>query len=304
MRLNDFLYVVTLAKEKSFSKASARLYISQSALSQAIKRIESEIGSKLLIRDTAGTFELTDTGKMIVDYGTDILQNEQELMHKLLPLSENNTLYIGAGNFGAKYYLPAIVREFTSKFPNIIIQISESHSIEMQNAIISGDIDICMLHTPILCQDDIEFVPIFDEKVLLAVPYNHPLSKKYGESAKSNPVDIDLSDAAEESFIFWKKEERFGQRALKFCKDAGFEPNVIVEIMDFEAINALVACGMGIGFVTSKIPEVPSGNRPNYYCFKAENTVRTYGLAYLKKSSKKNLINIYLEIAKNALKDV
>jgi len=301
--MDDYLYVITLAEEKNFSKAASRLYISQSALSQAIKRIESEIGLKLFVRHT-GIFEPTPAGKIIIQYGNEILHNDRELKQKLIHFSESYTLNLGVGSFGAKYYLPVIVHDFSSKFPNISVQISKSNSAKMQKAILNGQLDIGLLHSPILYDDEIEFSPLFDEHILLAVPYDHHLSQKYGISTKSDPININLADAANEQFIFWKKSERFGQRSIDFCTEAGFIPNVVIEIMDFEAINALVACGMGLGFITDKTPDVPSGNRPNYYTFNSKSNIRSYGVAYHKKSIKKNIINVYIDIAKNALKDI
>ena len=115
-------YIYAIYKTGSFSKAAEQLFISQPALSIAVRKLEDELGQKLFFR-TTGTVELTEAGKAYIDKCEKIRQFEQELTEYFNELDGLLTgeLSIGGANISMNYILPDIITAFSAAYPGIRI---------------------------------------------------------------------------------------------------------------------------------------------------------------------------------------
>ena len=96
MQLTNIRYVIAIAKEGSFTKAAESLYISQPALSQAIRRLEQEMKISIFIREK-NKVSLTPAGEVLVEEGQKMLESERNIRHRIHELEELDTgkLFIG-----------------------------------------------------------------------------------------------------------------------------------------------------------------------------------------------------------------
>ena len=109
MELSQLTIFLTVASERSFSRAAQKLARTQPAISLAVQRLEGEIGEKLLDRSLKdGT--LTDAGKVVYEYATKFENLRREMMNSLSELRDKLTgkLIIGANESGALYLLTHI----------------------------------------------------------------------------------------------------------------------------------------------------------------------------------------------------
>lgn len=283
MQLRDIQYVVTVANEHSFSKASQILFVSQPALSQSIRRLEAELNIPLFIRE-GNTIRLTTAGKLFVEDGTEILRMSNHLrakMSDIINLRECR-LSIGISTFYSNCYLPHIIPTFRRQYPSITLDIVEERSNVLEKLATEGIIDFCMIPAPI-DSEHLDYDIIYQEQILFALPPDHLLNKQLTPALSSGLPFLDLSLVKNEPFIFLKKTQKFTGMGLQLCKDAGFLPLIVFETMNWNTVNSLVANGMGVGFVPEILSEsFTTAEKPVYYRIAANNTVRPYMVAYKK----------------------
>ena len=283
MNIRSFQYFITIAQKPTLSAAAEALYISQPALSQQIRKIEEEVGAKLFIRK-GHAMSLTPAGEAFLLCSRRILQFYETMQRevKMLSMAEKDTVHMGISPFYSQHYLPKILPPFLQQHPQINVDIVEEISVNLENKLLQGELDFCAL--PLYPKNELlEYETIYHEKILLAIPRNHPINANYPLDAiesKTYPT-IDLALMKSEPFIGLKKIQKFSSIGLRLCEEAGFVPRTICETMNWETVHLMIASGLGIGFV----PEILIGNIqdpeicPCYYQLPS-NVYRDYALVH------------------------
>lgn len=261
MNLRSFQYFITVCETPTLSAAAESLFVSQPALSQQIKKIEEEIGAPLFYR-TRHTMTLTPAGEAFLICARKIIQIYNIMQHevKLLNTVEKDTVRMGISPFYSQHYLPNVIPPFLTQYPHINVDIVEENSVQLEAKLLNGDIDFCVL--PFYPKNELlEYETIYHEKILLAIPRNHPINSNYPNDAIQSKIfpSIDLSLMKNEPFIGLKKIQKFSSLGLRLCEEAGFEPRTVCETMNWETVHLMIASGLGIGFV----PEILIGNISN-----------------------------------------
>lgn len=161
-------YFLTIAAERSVSKAAERLYLSQPYLSQYLARLEKELGARLFDRSHTPLM-LTPAGELYRSYLESVSLLGRRLDSQLSELQEHkgNTLHIGVAIWRGSVLLPDILPRYTADHPEVRIVLHEHPSNELLELIQNDVIDFAVLHTP----DDtreITYETIFHERLLLA----------------------------------------------------------------------------------------------------------------------------------------
>ena len=146
MQLNSINYFVTIAQEKSISKAADKLFVSQPALSQYMKKIESELNTPLFVHGNRN-FELTQAGEIFFQEGQVILQLYEQMMRRITSLANSNQeiVHFGISPFYSKYYLPKIIPHVLERYPWLQFNIIEEHSVYLEEKLAAGELDFCAL---------------------------------------------------------------------------------------------------------------------------------------------------------------
>ena len=139
----DWRFIDLLYKEKSISKVSNKIFISQPALSSRLLKIEDEMGVKLILRTNKGV-EFTEAGIYLAKEANKMMIYLSKLKENLLQINENtkNIIVIGAGNYTVKYRINDILNNFKNLNPNIQFKIINTKSRDINNLLQDGTIDI------------------------------------------------------------------------------------------------------------------------------------------------------------------
>lgn len=139
----DWRFIDLLYKEKSISKVSNKIFISQPALSSRLLKIEDEMGVKLILRTNKGV-EFTEAGIYLAKEANKMMIYLSKLKETLLQINENtkNIIVIGAGNYTVKYRINDILNNFKNLNPNIQFKIINTKSKDINNLLQDGTIDI------------------------------------------------------------------------------------------------------------------------------------------------------------------
>ena len=179
MELRHLRYFTTVATELHFGRASARLFISQPALSQQIRSLEGELGLKLLERDRRGV-RLTPEGEAFLAEAQAVVRQADRAAEVARALAEGAT-----GHLRLSYVrtmpggLPeAIVREYQRRHPGVEVAADSGSTGQNVERLSRGALDVAFVHTPFESAVDLTWVEIATEPLVVAIPNTHPLSRR------------------------------------------------------------------------------------------------------------------------------
>jgi len=291
-------YVIAVSEEGSFSRAAQRLFISQPALSQSIRRAEEALGAEFFVRDTH-TVRLTAAGELLVREGRELLRQREDLKLRLSGLSAARHDYIrlGISPFYSKYYLPAVLPYFSRHFPSVHLEITEEISVKLEQQVIDGKLDLCFV--PLVPENPrLSYEVIHMEEILLAVPRESPVNA-HAMPSPGLPY-IDLRYLANEPFIALKSIQKFNDMSNRLCQEAGFKAQIVYETLNWDTVNMLAGSGIGVGFVPDLLASRPSAeDGPVYYRLMDQDARRPYTVACKKGTTLSPLARQLVEIFRN-----
>lgn len=141
----EMIYIHTIYQEGSFSKASEKLYLTQSALSMAVHRVEEQLGDSIFDRSKRPV-QLTPVGKIYIQKFYEIQRLEKELTEQINDLSnlKGGTLILGGTQYIFSYILAPVLLKYASKYPEVDIQLVECSSNQLDDKLLDGSIDLCL----------------------------------------------------------------------------------------------------------------------------------------------------------------
>ena len=243
MNANLELYRVfcEVVKYKNISKAAENIYISQSAVTQSIQKLEKILGGKLFFRNKNGV-ELTEEGKNLYEYIGDSIEkmnNAENLFSQYINLEKGRIRINGGRTLVKKYVVPSLI-EFIKEYPNIDIKISRTSTSESLKKLSNGEIDIAMLNLSNIPTEysNIEFVS------LKSIPrYCFIATNDYIEKNK-----ISKDSNFENCKIIIPKSSALKQHLEAYCEKNNIVIKPNYEIEDTEVIDNMVLNGCGILF--------------------------------------------------------
>lgn len=197
LNLYKLKYVVTVAEEKSITKAAKKLYISQPSLSLSIHAIEDALGVELFVRGK-NSVTLTPAGQAYVEWAKVTLESAKQLEAKLnkIKAGSKRQLDIGASYQRSAALLPESISNFYSRTKDCNIKIHEDVSANLSSALQADQLDI-VISLPHADTTLYKSVPLFQERFLLGA---------------SDQVDIPCTEA--EPYAYVDKKVIIGQPVI------------------------------------------------------------------------------------------
>jgi DNA-binding transcriptional LysR family regulator len=182
---------LAIAEEASFTRAAARLYLTQSALSQQIRDLERGIGAPLFHR-SAHWVRLTPTGEALLEPASRTVDAAAEALAiaRQHARSDNGQLKVGLFYGGAAELTRPILATYRKRFPNLQVQVSRPDHRTMHTAVADGDLDLAFVRSPVV-SPRLTVTDLFEEPRLLAVSAHHPLADA-GDISVHDVLDLPL----------------------------------------------------------------------------------------------------------------
>ena len=307
--MNEMDYVYEVYKEKSFSAAAKKLFISQPALSTAIKKLEESLGITIFDRSIS-PIALTEAGKIYIDAVEQMRGIERHMREQLSDMSELRLghLTVSGENFVASFIMPQVMKRFFNKYAGIEVELVESNSPDLRKLLLTDQIDLLIAHDFDAKLYTAHF--LFEESLLLAVPERFPVNGRLRDCAltredvcagkkrfESRPA-VALGEFKDEPFLLLKPGNDMHRRAGILCEDAGFEPKKVLELDQLISSYNMATAGMGIAFVTNVLVSASPGEGCVYYRLSGPHTTRTMSIGYKKGRYLSNACLAFIETAK------
>ena len=235
-QLETFLAV---AESRSFSRAAQKLHRTQPAVSQTIRKLESDIGEPLFDRSSRDA-NLTDAGRLLVDYAEKLLNLRSEAGSAITELRELHAgkLAIAANEFTSIYLLP-VLEKFRHQSPMIKIAVQRSLSSQIVQEILNHKVEMGMLSfTPDV--PGLRSIVVYKDELAFVMHPRHPLA-----SAK----EVHIRQLGAESFIAHNVPSQYRAKVLEAFRRHKTPLNMQVELPTIEAIKRFVAMGNGVALV-------------------------------------------------------
>ena len=250
MELRHLRYAVALADELHFARAAARLHIAQPPLSQQIKALENELGVRLFDR-TSRRVGLTDAGAAFIAEARRTLASAEQAIEAARRAARAETGRLAVGYVSSVSYelLPAVLRAFRRRAPDVLLVLEEMNSSEQSRGVLAGTLDLGFVRRPPPTDRRLADTVVRREPIVVAVPRDHALA-----AARA----IRLRELALESFVIFPARPRpsWADVVLDLCRGAGFEPRVVQEAVEMVSALSLVAAGIGIALVPGAVRAV------------------------------------------------
>ncbi|MGH9408518.1 MAG: LysR family transcriptional regulator [Vicinamibacterales bacterium] len=237
LQLEHFLAV---AEERSFTRAAERVCRTQPAVSHSIKKLEDELGAPLFARDLP-ELSLTDLGAALVEHARHIVRARDEALRDLTALKElrRGALSIAAHESAAVYLLPAPMRAYLARFPDIRVAIVASRLADIPRQVIDRDAHVGFV------KDDPGFHELacdevhVDEMIVVASP-RHRLAPR---------ASLEVGDLEDEPFVLHHSCSSTQQRLLRAFEQHRRRCRVVAELWSFENVKTFVQQEVGLAFV-------------------------------------------------------
>lgn len=238
MNLTKYQVFLKAVELGSFTRAAEALGYTQSAVSRVVADLEREWDMELLTRNRGGV-ALSSGGETLLPYIRAVCNAGEELEEQVAALHglTSGTLRVGTFTSVSIHWLPAIMKEFLSRYPGIRFELVSSWEFaEIEDLVRRGQVDCGFLGLP--AGDDLEVTPLRRDRLLAVLPLNHPLA-----GAPCYPI----ARFAQDSYIRIS-EERDAEISRIFLEE-GIRPNLQYTVNDDFAILAMVEQGLGVSIM-------------------------------------------------------
>ncbi|MBU3113462.1 LysR family transcriptional regulator [Clostridium lacusfryxellense] len=238
MNLRHMKIFVVVCQENSITIASKKMYISQPAISTAIKEMENYYGVKLFDRLSKKIY-LTEVGKVVLSYALHITSLFDELETTIRNSDTIGTLRIGSSFTIGTHLMPKYIKQFSSKYPSIQTFVTINNSDIIENLVIDNKLDFALIEG-LVHSENLISKSFFNDELVVVCSLSNPLLKKHSVSIK----DLKTQD-------FLMREKNSGTRELadSILLLHGFSVLPIWESASTDAILSGVASGIGISIL-------------------------------------------------------
>lgn len=241
MEIRQLRYFAVLAEELNFTRAAARLHISQPPLSLQIAQLERELEVKLFDRNNRRV-TLTEAGEAFLNDVRALLASLKDATVRVRAVDQGLAGRIEVGLSGSHFLgpVPALIARYKASHPQVSVLLNEMNPAAQLDALRGHRIDVSISRTAV-DDDELQSMPLWPDPVVAVLPKGHPLSAR---------KRLELSDLAGEAFVMLRQDtSAFARSLAETCARAGLPLSAAQTVAEVPAQLALVAAGLGVALV-------------------------------------------------------
>ncbi len=279
MKTSRFEVFLKIVETKSLTRTAAFFGCTQSAVSQLVRALESDLGVTLLSRSKSGV-RLTAEGEYLLPSMRQIVAGERSVLERSLELQHMNAGLIRIGIFTSLscQWLPPYLKKFREQYPNIGFELSQGDTVQICDWLRNGIVDIGFMTKP--DSDEFTFQEILEDRMHIVLPPEHPLAGQ----------QVSLKQLKDETFVLM--ESGYSQIVEKMFRSAGIRPKRQYTVKDDYTVMSMVESGLGV----SLLPELILHRTPYDLrtCPAEPAFYRRLGVSWLKKEENSIAVNKFV----------
>ena len=283
--MNKYEIILDVCETHSISKTAEKLNYTQSAISQAIRSYEKELGFPLFKRSKSGMDLLLGT-ESIIESLRIICREEKRIRQLAAELTGLDTGYIRIGTIQSISYhwLPDILKEFSTVYPNINFELTVDGFSRLKERLHSGELDCIFVSR--YSVPDASFIRVGTDELMLVTPVSHPLASQ---------EEVSLSEIDNENFIL--SSDGLDYEMGNVFAMNNISPKIRYRLNEDFATLKMVEAGFGI----TVLPRLLLTNAPFHVCVRSfsGHYMRVLGVAYLENVSASPATQRFLDYIKS-----
>jgi DNA-binding transcriptional LysR family regulator len=292
MTFEDLRVFVTVAAERSFSRAARKLRRTQPAVSQAIRRLELAAGERLIDRSSRdGT--LTDAGEVLLEYGARLIRLADEAAGAVADLRDarSGRVVIGANEGGVHAVLP-LIAAFRQDHPAILVEVRRLSARQMPQEVSLRAVDFGVVTFNPPDRELSSLVVTTDELVLLVRP-DHPLAGRR---------QITMEEMGRQTVIAHNEQSPTRERVLKLYEQRQTQLNIRLSLPSLDAIKRAVETGLGVALLPRRCAqgEISRGELVEIHVPELRSP-RQVRLVHRREAQLSHAARAFLEVARRAV---
>lgn len=297
MDMQKLKYFIAVVEHGTISKAAMALNMTQPPLSMSLKSFEEEIGIQLFKR-IGKRIQITDSGRLLYDRGKELLASSMAVLQEVHEQEQGKRghVIIGCSTVANLTIIPEVVKRLSDRSIHITTQVKEGNAAYILEQLRYHQMDIGIVRN-IFNKEDLHTTALLTERLLVAVPPNHPLANKQS---------IKLEELAKENFLL--QHTTFGHGISDFileaCQTQGFTPNVIYWGTETLPMLSMVKRGLGIAFSPMSFANLTDFTLPPLLELASPVVHTQLNLVTLKNSVKKAATEQFLKITKEVIEEL
>ncbi|WP_431088832.1 LysR family transcriptional regulator [Paenibacillus sp. 8b26] len=239
--------IVKISETGSFTKAGEELHMTQPAVSRIVAAVESELGTKLIIRNRKNGLVFTDVGERILILFRNVL-SELQKVDELIAAEQGleiGKVHIGAYPTACTRFIPKIIRTMEEKHPGLEVKLSEGSVDQVKEWLRTRSVDVGITIPP---ENDFDVIPLVKDELIVVIHLDHPLVQK---------ESIEIPDLEGENLILGRGGYEVQVHAI--FKEFKMKPKVRFVVDHLDTALSMVKEGLGIIVTTrgalSSMPE-------------------------------------------------
>jgi DNA-binding transcriptional LysR family regulator len=242
MDIRSLRAFVAIAETESFTRAGQRLEVSQSAISQQIRSLETSLGTALFARQ-ARKVTLTQAGNVLLPYARQILAKVDEAAAVVSDFEAmgRGRVIIGAGGAICHHVLPQLLSDFSERFGKIEVRVISGFTSETLKRTLDGTVDIGLLVLPVQVAG-IAVAELGRDELVAVAPPEH----RWQSHDRIRPDDFNG-----ETLVLYNRASHTFRIVERFLLEAGVFPSFGMEISDLEAVKKMVEVGLGVSVLAN-----------------------------------------------------
>ena len=247
LNFNHLYYFYAVAKAGSFSEAARELNVSQSSISVQIRQFENYLGHTLFNRLKKGV-ERTESGEVVFQFAEEVFHDVDRIWNDLEAMERQikGTLSIGTINSFGIYTLPGVLKEFTSRFPEVKVTVQFGGPRQLAEMLQSGKVDIAVVNSS-RRYGGLTGVALREMKMFLVAPPDHPLASL----ETVNPRELE-----NHPFIGYEEGSETRMMMDAFFRRMSLSVEYALESSNVATVKHMVMAGLGL----SVLPETAVGD--------------------------------------------
>ena len=294
--LRQLTYAVAVADSGSITEASARLGISQPAISAALKELEAEFGISIFLRQPAHRIALSPAGQRFINRARRLLDESHEFENDALGLSREVQGPLDVGCFlpTAPFILPLIIEYMAEHHPGMDIRIHEGDLDEINQWLTTGEIEAALTYD-MRPHPGVQFESLIEAPVHAVLPDDDPLAKRQSISL------YDLVNRDMVAFDLPITPQFFRGLFLSL----GIEPRIAYYVKSFEMVRSLVGGGLGFSLLVMRPHSETSysGGKLTYVPLSDDLPHPHYGMAFMAVAKPRRLFQVFADGCRHVLKE-
>ncbi len=244
MKITQLEYFCAVARCHSITQAASQLYVTQPAISSAIKELEKEFSLNLLIRSKSN-ITLTKEGEIFYQKASKLLDMVHQTSSEMGDLAKQIApLKIGIPPLLSTLFFPDLLLVFQEKYPNIPVELYEYASLKAASLVQDGSLDIALVNMDFYNVDKLNSYTLLTDQIVFVTAPDHPLAKE---------KELTAGQLEHEPVILYNTDSVQNTTLMNYFKASGITPNVIMHASQLFTIHQFVQEKLGGAFLYSSL---------------------------------------------------